>query len=145
MEKQCCHIFFMSLFFYKISTASNARSPRGIKQGICGWGSGVRCICLGWRSAVAGVGLQSQPQVIGSSVLMSIYLSCSEAGVVPCWCLCALAEYPLDCVMVHHSHLAAMYNINRAASLSRCSRIYSGLHASTFWRPSVFLLSACLP
>ena len=60
------------------------------------WRGRVWCICLGWHAAVAGMLLQSQLQVIGSSVLMSIYLSCGEAGAAPCCCLHALAEYSLD-------------------------------------------------
>lgn len=69
----------------------------------CGGGGGVWCICLGWHAAVAGMLLQSQLQVIGSSV---VYLSLLRRS----WrhsllCLPELAERSLDGqgdVVAHH-------------------------------------------
>lgn len=64
---------FLKSTFISLS-ASNPQV--GSNVGRRGFDGELWCICLGWRTAVAGTAVESQLQVIGSS----IYCFCIEAG-----------------------------------------------------------------
>lgn len=96
--------------------------PGGYSLGRCRCDSLVGYICLDWHAALAGIATQSQLQVIGSSLLMSIYRFCSEAAaLLPPWCLYAVTEFFLDHKMVYHQQNTKKENHQRDNNTSpRC-------------------------